>query len=88
MVNQVGQFISKYRQSQDLSQGQLGRMLGVTGQYISNAECGRNEKAVGLCLRLMKILPAGKKKELSEAVSTVMENYFEEKLKRASKRKG
>lgn len=68
------QFVKKYRDKLNLTQGELGEKLGVTAQFVSNVEHGLNE------------IPPRKVKAFCEATGASMFTYFRIKLE-AERRK-
>ena len=83
----VGEFVRRFRHDEGLSQNELGRRLGVSGQFVSNTEREVNKNNLGFCKRLMAILPEDRRLFLADLVAEERASTVSEALMRVRPRR-
>lgn len=78
----IPDFVKRYREEKEISQNELGALLGVTGQYISNVERGVYANPASFCALMGTILP----KDRERALFDLMMEAQAERLKRRMKK--
>ena len=65
----IQEFVRKFREDKGLTQKELGEMLGIHGQYVSDIERGVNtEKPMAFCARLIKHIDDDRKRYLTDLI--------------------
>ena len=77
----VSSFVVNYRRDKDLTQVQLGDMLGFSGQYICNVEKDVYTNPVQFCATLIPYLTQERARCLAELISDSTWNMMVKKLK-------
>lgn len=62
-------FVKRLREDLEISQTELGNMLGVHGQYVSNVERGIHKNPIGFCSLLYQICPRDRREYLTDLIA-------------------
>ena len=68
----VSQWLKKWRKEQGLSQGDVGKMLKCTPNYLANIETGSHTAPVTFVSRLMPFLGRKQRVELESALEEAL----------------
>lgn len=82
----IGEFVHRYRQRNQLSQRELGKMLKVGGQYVSNIERNVHVVPAAFCMRLIKLLGPTETRYLKDLLSESMDMDRAKKLDKIVKK--
>lgn len=62
-------FVKRLREDLGISQTELGNMLGVHGQYVSNVERRVHKNPIGFCSLLYQICPKDRREYLTDLIA-------------------
>jgi transcriptional regulator with XRE-family HTH domain len=65
----IASFVRRLREDLEISQSEMGKLLGVHGQYVSNVERGVNKNPIAFCSLLFSICPRDRKEYLLDLTS-------------------
>ena len=74
-------FLKLFRRDFNLTQKDLADMMGVHPQYVSNVECGRNQRALSFCALLLDLVPSERRIYLMDIIGTLGSNIAIRKVK-------
>lgn len=81
----VPTFVKTLRADLGLSQTELGKMIGVHGQYVSNVERGVHKNPIGFVSLLFTICPRDRKEYLMDLASDAGSARAVEKIRRSQR---
>jgi transcriptional regulator with XRE-family HTH domain len=87
----IAEFVKRFREANDLSQGDLAKLMKVHRQYISNVErrMTNQRNPVLFCMRLKPHLDKERQKFLDDLLQESIYDSIDEKMKvRTKKKKG
>lgn len=85
----IAEFVRKFRDENDLSQGDLARMLGIHKQYVSEIERVTTNAKLPLmfCMRLRDVISVDRQKYLDVLISDAVDERIAQKMDLVKKKK-